>query len=396
MKKDNLPLGIPENEMKLKTKMWIDYYIGSFLHVMLKPIVMLFSRIIGRRHEFSNPRRIVFLKLLGGGSLIIAYPTLLGIKRHFPEAKLIAVSTPGVASFATLTGLFDECIVIRDGSIFVLIVDVLRLCYRLIFVDIFIDMEVHSRLSAVLGILMFARNRVGFYTEVSFWRKNIFTHLIFLNKYSGIYYFYDQLANLLGAPIPSYAESSQIFKTMLGANAAPREKVGLRRIGVAVGCSQLGQERMLNHLEWLAILREKQSEMSDVEFHFLGAGEEKKFVDSLVGIAGTGLHLLNQCGLFSLRESVELLAQLDELICIDSSLLHIARLLGIGTTSYWGPTDPATRLRPGLAKDIIHYSKLPCSPCVHIAAEVPCRGVSLCIRFLFESASGDVNPLWLA
>jgi ADP-heptose:LPS heptosyltransferase len=91
------------------------------------------------------------------------------------------------------------------------------------------------------------------------------------------------------------------------------------------------------------------------------------------------------------------LAEVDELICIDSALLHYARLLGIPTISFWGPTDPASRLRESdVNRDEIHYHKLPCSPCVHVAQEPPCRGDNVCMRFAVDpDRVMEANPKWI-
>lgn len=126
---------------------------------------------------------------------------------------------------------------------------------------------------------------------------------------------------------------------------------------------------------------------------------ERKYAGAIIELArfrGISCPLENYCGKLSLPESVGVLKQFDELLCIDSSLLHIARLMGIPTTSYWGPTAPSTRLRPGCGKDTIHYSELPCSPCVHIGAGSPCKGNNQCMRAILDPDSTENNPIWLA
>ena len=96
------------------------------------------------------------------------------------------------------------------------------------------------------------------------------------------------------------------------------------------------------------------------------------------------------CNGRSLRESVELLAGCSRLIAIDSSMLHFARLFGVPTVSFWGPTDPTTRLREiEGSSDRIWYQKLPCSPCVHIAQSLPCGGKNICIEAAVRQARGE-------
>ena len=72
-------------------------------------------------------------------------------------------------------------------------------------------------------------------------------------------------------------------------------------------------------------------------------------------------------------------------LTIDSGLLYFARLTGIKTTSYWGPSNPSLRLE-GLNKsnDVIYYDQLVCSPCVHVLPISPCNGNNLCIKQHFE------------
>ena len=52
---------------------------------------------------------------------------------------------------------------------------------------------------------------------------------------------------------------------------------------------------------------------------------------------------------------------------IDSMLLHFPRALWrLPTISVFGPTDPATRLRPMVAPERVAFARLACSPCVHV------------------------------
>ena len=91
-------------------------------------------------------------------------------------------------------------------------------------------------------------------------------------------------------------------------------------------------------------------------------------------------------------------AGMSELVTIDSSLLHFARLMGVKVTSYWGPTDPSTLLCPrDPALDVTHYSRISCSPCVHITATAPCKGNNLCMRFAVDpGCKENRNPAWVS
>ena len=238
--------------------------------MVLQPFVVIVSMINKRKRELSNPKRIAFIKMLGGGSLVVAYPALLAIRRRFPDAKMIAIGTQSVKPFADLIGIFDEFILIRDASLYLLVSDILRFVVKVALVDICVDLEVHSRLTAILGVLLLAKSRIGFYTGLPLWLKGIYTHTLYFNNNRGIYFFYDQIANLLGAPIPSYNECSELFSNMLPRVPALPTGEAVVRIGIAAGCSDLIQERMFYPSEWVTILANKLAISPDAEFHFLG------------------------------------------------------------------------------------------------------------------------------
>ena len=61
-------------------------------------------------------RTILVFKFMGGGSIAVAGPLLLALKRRFPDAALVLVCTPQVAVHASLLGLFDRIDVVGDGG----------------------------------------------------------------------------------------------------------------------------------------------------------------------------------------------------------------------------------------------------------------------------------------
>ena len=385
--------------MTLRSRLAIDYYVGGVAHVLLKPVVMLLGIVLRRNHTISPHGDVVILKLLGGGSLVIAYPALLAIKRRPGVNRLRLLASPATKPFAEILGIFDEIIVVRDSGTG-LLVDSVKAIAHLWRCDTLVDLEVHSRLTTVFCTLTCARNRVGFYTTDSFWRKGLATHLLFCQVNEGIFYFYDQVARILGATVGTLEDASTAFRMALNEVEIEVNTSGV--ITVAPCCSELGRERMLEVDEWASVLAKRyaQPRTPPSEIHLLGGKGDHAYLsrlqDALLQVIPSA-RVHNQAGKSTLRQSVSLLATVEELFAIDSSMLHFARLLNVPTTSYWGPTDPATRLRPRLVKDEVHYVKLPCSPCVHISSQTPCRGNNLCIRFAVNpSVDADRNPPWLA
>jgi ADP-heptose:LPS heptosyltransferase len=382
--------------VNLRHRKLLDYYLGGTLIAFTKPLVALAGRLLRRDHDPRPRGSIVVVKMLGGGSLILAGPALLGIKRAYPEHPLVLVTTPPAAAFGALLGVFDEIHSIDDGSLGRLVRSVARSWRRTLFADTVVDLEVYSRLTSLLSLATLARNRISFYLESVFWRRNLHTHLLFFNRFSNVHHFYDQVALLLGAgPAPREACAEALLRA-LGKEPPARE--GRRRIALGHACSELGRERMLSPAQWRVVLA-RHPKLAESDVFLLGGPGDRPAAEALraecaPALPGSTWH--DACGKLSLSESVALLAGCDEFVGIDSAMLHVARLLGLPTTSYWGPTDPATRLQafPGAA-DAVHYRKIACSPCIHVAEEPPCGGRNLCITGLVEPERATEAPSWV-
>lgn len=470
--------------MNLRSKLLLDYYVGGFLQAVLRVPTILLGRLLRRDHDLSRCREIAVLKLLGGGSLVIAYPALLALRRLPGIEKLTLVTSSAIAPFGVLLGIFDEIVVVRDDrGPLALAADSMRAWHKLFRHDAVIDLEIHSRLTTVFALLTGARNRVGFFTSISFWRRHLNTHLLFCNITNGIGDFYDQLAALFGTSPVEAEECEREFRGHLGEPGAAvdlfqlamaparfeldrermvgrdgrtgtvarrsarfgaaamelgppeapvnragfetaawlperqfrdRAVVGSRagmgaaalagvgvcdrefpfRLAIAPACSGLSRERMLRPEEWVEVVarRVARIEPAVLELHLVGGPADRAEIERMRRLLearlGNRAAVHNHAGRASLRESVRILAAMDEVLCIDSALLHFSRLLGRPTVSFWGPTDPRTLLRPDTrGLDEVHYVKIPCSPCVHISHQPPCKGQNICMRLAVDPAA---------
>ncbi len=387
--------------MRLQAKLHVDYYIGGLLHAILKPPTVLLGKILGRDHNLERCTTVTFIKMLGGGSLVIAYPALLAIRRA-PHIRLMRlVTTPEIRPFAEVLGVFDEIIVIRDRSPLTILVDSAAAAWKLFRCDAIVDLEVHSRLTTVFSLITCARNRVGFYTTISFWRKNLATHLLFFNMCSPVYYFYDQVATLFRADVVDMQRCIETFRAHLGLLGSSSE-IGRLRISLAPCCSSLSRERMLNPKDWPSVICQQLGiphPHGDMEVHLVGAPGDSAELESLAAILQESFPaaaIVNHAGKTSLRDSILIVASTEMLFCIDSATLHFGRLLGVPTVSIWGPTDPSMLLRPSVVnRDAVYYWKVACSPCVHMADRPPCGGNNVCMRLALEPGRGSRNLLWV-
>lgn len=122
---------------------------------------------------------------------------------------------------------------------------------------------------------------------------------------------------------------------------------------------------------------------SPVKFFLFGGGEKdikffetlkQKFPDHCVIVAGE----------LKMKQELPLLLQLDLMLCVDSSNMHLASLMGIPLLSVWGGTLPDVGFGPyGKGEEsILQISRdeLPCRPCSVYGKETCYRGDFACLN----------------
>lgn len=370
--------------MKINAIKLLDYYLGNFLIAFFKPFVSLFGTFLQRDHRLELKKNITFVKLLGGGTLVIALPALLALRKKYPYLQINIVTTKGIAPFARSLNIFDNYFEINYSSPAKLILTSAKVFLSTFRCDTIIDLEVHSRLTTVFSGITAARNRIGFYQEETFWKRPIHTHMIFFNIYSGTFEFYDKIVQLFSVSASSADVCKEHLLSLIPENRKPEKY----RICIGHACSDLGLERMLDAGQWERVFLSRIEKNFEAEVVFLGVERDAKLAAEIINILApqyTNIDFINLCGKTNLIESLSYLSLSDEFMGIDTSLVHYARLFKIKSVSWWGPTDPKTLLReiPGLEEEI-HYSKIPCSPCIHVTETPPCRGDNICIQNLFS------------
>ena len=369
--------------MTVQDKQRIDRIFGPWLLLALRPFVRLAGRILRRDHTNAPQGEIVFIKLMGGGSLLIALPALLGVRRRFPDYALTLVCGSPVAPFAELIGIFDRIDIVNDhGGVVALVASAARILFALIGrrVDTIVDLEVYSQLTTVFSLLTLARNRIGFYVANTYWRRNILTHLVFFNRARGVFHFYAATARLLGASPASRPE----VRAHLLARCGRARKTGEYFV-VGAGCSEFASVRLLPTAEWLAYAKRHRTELAAKRWVFLGAEPDRPIAEEVANALrealGAEFVYENRCGELSLTESVACIAEAQRYFGIDSALLHAARALAVPSVSFFGPTNPTTLLEPidGYDEEI-NYRPPICSPCLHVTQIPPCRGRNVCMQ----------------
>ncbi len=375
--------------MKLDLKKHLDFWIGGILVLLLFPFVRTIGLLLRRDHSLQKPKHIAFFKLLGGGSLVVALPTFVALRRKFPQTKISIVTGPATSAFAKSLKIFDEVLIIDDRRLLNLLFSSLRVLFWMFRrVDVSIDLELHSRLSTVFNTIAMVKSRVGLIDQHSIWRKRLYTHSVFLNPFGAVYETYDCIAGLFGiqsveTSLACRHWSEVVVQSKNSMDWRPQSYRSGDYLVLGVGSSELATERRLSIPQWVAILKLVAPHYSTVVLlgNTADASIGRKIVAAYQESDELRIHFHMIAGQTSLEESIQILHSSKCFVGVDSALLHLARWSGIPSLSFWGPSDPRTRLRSLGIVEKSFYQRLSCSPCVHLIEPAPCQGNNICMEF---------------
>jgi ADP-heptose:LPS heptosyltransferase len=121
------------------------------------------------------------------------------------------------------------------------------------------------------------------------------------------------------------------------------------------------------------------------QFFLFGGGKaEIDFFNSLVSEFPNNTTLV--AGVLKLDKELALMQQLDIMLCVDSSNMHLATLVGAPVLSIWGGTHPQVGFGPFQrdGESIVQISReeLPCRPCSVYGKETCHRGDFACMNWI--------------
>ena len=188
--------------MKTAAKFLIDRTIAMPVAWAANLGARMMAPIARRDHrvEPGSVRTIAVAKLLGMGSIIQATPLLHDLRRHFPKAKIVFVTTRANKGLMDRLEVVDEAVYVDDANPGKLVASTAKAMIELLMrrVDLYFDLEVYSAGASVLSLASGATNRVGFYRSSARFKKGIYTHLTVFNPRAPISGIYRQLDVAVG------------------------------------------------------------------------------------------------------------------------------------------------------------------------------------------------------
>ncbi|HEX6430157.1 MAG TPA: hypothetical protein VF008_20825, partial [Niastella sp.] len=104
--------------MQLPANRKLDKYIGYCLIVILLPVTRLLGILMRRNHRVQQPpQHMLFIKLLGLGSLVVATDSIRAMRQKMPNTRFILLTDNNIASGIEPFHVFDEIWAVDTSSL---------------------------------------------------------------------------------------------------------------------------------------------------------------------------------------------------------------------------------------------------------------------------------------
>lgn len=371
--------------MKIETVRKIDYWVGIPLCFVLSGISWVGRKLFPGKTRVWNRKKFLFIELSEMGSAILAYPTIKALQRAYPEAEFFFMIFERNRASVDILNLIPEknVLAVRDRSIGSFLTDILKALYRLRRerLDVAFDLELFTRVTAVLTYLSGAPVRVGFhkYRMEGLYRGNLHTHKVqynfqqhiaksFLSFMSVLHYPVKDWP-ALEAPIPDgRLETADYPGSELG-RILVRDKIknlysGLRDSDRIFVLNPSAGEIPIRAwpLENYAELTRRLLLDPDRVVVLMGARVDRNTTVPLAQKV-QDQRCVNLAGETNFEELMDLFSLAEALVTNDSGPAHFASLTGIPNFVFMGPESP--RLYGPLGENTrVLYAAFPCSPCL--------------------------------
>lgn len=359
-----------------KQQLNIDRFIARPVAWTLNYLVRLAGQILSLDHSLDKDfKRIAVCKFKGMGSIIQATPMLAAMRKKYPEAELIFVSTKANQAILEKIDLIDRVITIDDTSLWRLVKSNFSALSSLVKSrpDVYFDLEIYSHYSVIFTALTLSQNRIGFYLRSSSYRMGIYTHMMFYNPQVPISEVYLQLARLLGCG----KESPPLFRLQ---GPLPTRFENKKYIVINPNASDLRLERRWSEENFRALIQKLVDKYPDHAILLIGSKTERPHVDKVM----KGLERLdrveNIAGKTNLAELIAVIDNARFMVSNDTGPMHIAFSTNTPVVCLFGPCSPDQYGH--FQNSITIYKRVYCSPCVHEFQEPPCKGNNVCMKLI--------------
>ena len=369
--------------MDIGTIKLVDEYAGRAMAAAMGPFA--------RRGGGGEPRRVLFVKFWGMGSIVLAAPAVRAARAAFPHACVDMLTLEANRAVCDHLALFERVHTVRIEGAGRFAVDAARTvaALRRRRYDAVVDLELFAYVSALFGVLSGAPRRVGFAKGAA----RLFTETVAFDPSRHVVESFRALAErFVGGPARGFDLAIPRSEDAAASLDATLEAAGIGADAFVVAmnpnASALAFERRWERARF-ATLAARLSARFGAHVVLTGTAAERPYVEGLLAELPGPAAVVNLAGRLSFPELVALVARSGLVVTNDSGPLHVASALDVPTVALFGPETPA-RYGPLASRRLVFYAGLACSPCMSVENRktVDCRYDALCMRSI------PVDEVW--
>lgn len=389
----------------------IDYYLGVPLTFISTGIIKLVD--LFRNKDDSKPNKILFVELSEMGSTIIADPAMRLAQQTYNAELFFVIFSKNKPSLDLLQTIPEENIFkLREESLFTLITDAIKFIFwcRKNQIDTTIDLELFSRVSALLTGFSFAKRRVGFHNfhGEGLYRGNLLTHKVAYNPHIHIAKNFVALIHPLSCeadevPYAKIKISDEEIK-LAQVSFTPEEQQPIKEkiralypeyseqdlILINPNASELLPQRRWAQDRYIQLMQNLLNQHQDKLILITGAPAEMAEAE-MIRIKVNNPRCINFAGQLKLQQMPILYTISKLMVTNDSGPGHFSAITPLKTFVLFGPETP--KLYGSLGNSTPIFAGLACSPCVSAAnhRKTPCKDPICMTAISVEEVETAVN-----
>lgn len=406
--------------MRVDTMRQLDYWLGIPLTFLASLLVKAQDQLRQfKQKETPAIERILFVELSEMGSTIIADPAMRRAQKNLNAELFFVIFAKNKPSLELLNTVPTENIfTLREDNLFTLLFDAIRylIWCRQRQIDTVIDLELFSRVSALLTGLSGAWRRVGFHAfhNEGLWRGFMLTHKVAYNPHQHVAKSFLSLVYSLECDddeIPyakvkftdedikltqvSFSDSEQdVMRQRIRDASTNLDFSSYRLVLINPNASELLPQRRWPKDRYAQLIQQLIAEFSDVLVLITGAPAEKTEAEQLKQACQSD-RVINFAGGVKFAELPLLYSISTLMVTNDSGPGHFSAITPLKTFVLFGPETPT--LYGSLGNSTPIWAGLACAPCVSASnhRKTPCHQPvcmsAISVNQVFELVSQELR-----
>ena len=311
-------------------------------------------------------KKILFINFGGLGDEILFLPSIISVKKEFPDAKITLALEPRSKGIVSLTNIIDNTLFadIKGKNKYIELFNLLRQIWKEKF-DIVISSGSNKFISLFL-FLTFIKTRIGYNSgKLS---EILLTKAVHLNKNQYAAKMYHDLVRDI-TNINTELPEIEIEQKNVEPNTV------LIHPGVSLMSIKKGMIKTIPAETWAEVVEGLAN--SGKKVILAGGPDDKNVIETIERIVPCEKYKNMYGKTRNLKELAELISGSEKFLCSDSAPLHIAVALGVKTYVIFGSTDDK-KLIPNNEKVIPIKSQncnCPLRPCLWERRQTTCENL---------------------